>query len=51
MSKTMCKLAKKSELKEIADNSNKPRYICTKCGRVANEKDMLCKPEKLDAVE
>ena len=24
-----------------------PRFVCTKCGRVAGEKKWLCKPRKL----
>ena len=25
-----------------------PRYVCEKCGRAADKKKRLCKPEKLD---
>ena len=51
MSKCLCKRVKedflKEDLKEYKKLVNSPKYICTKCGRVANEKDNLCKPEKL----
>jgi lipopolysaccharide biosynthesis regulator YciM len=48
--KTLCKW-KKDEfdkrmdaLKEIV---SKPRYVCRKCGRVADKKKWLCKPDAL----
>lgn len=50
-SETVCKWDRKEfldnfeELKRIARDA---RYICRKCGRVARDKDWLCKPEKLD---
>ena len=43
----ICTLWKKRDLGEIARLSVKPRYICTKCGRVAHCKKHLCKPEKI----
>ena len=49
-SKPLCKWDKD----EIKDNFKilkklvcEPRYICRKCGRVANKEDSLCKPEQL----
>ncbi|HWQ10870.1 MAG TPA: hypothetical protein VN436_17235 [Holophaga sp.] len=50
--KKLCKLVKddvlekalKDYVKLVAD----PTHLCTKCGRVCNDKKLLCKPEKLD---
>lgn len=51
LDKPLCKLVKKDVLKddykkylEIVKN---PKYICTKCGRVASKKKFLCKAEKI----
>jgi len=38
----MCKMRKK-----IAALVRSPRYVCTKCARVANAKDALCRPTEL----
>ncbi len=47
----MCKLAKKElhnkdskAFKKLVDS---PEFFCRKCGRVANKKGNLCKPQKL----
>ncbi len=49
--KKMCKLGKS----DFRDNEEgiiaqvlSPRYICTKCLRVATDRKLLCKPRKLD---
>lgn len=41
----MCKLAKKGDLKAIVKLGGNPAYVCGKCGRLANDKRNLCKPE------
>jgi len=50
--KKICKLAKDDSLEEDLKAFKKlvvdPTHLCLKCGRVANEKKLLCKPEKLD---
>lgn len=49
--KKICKLAKKTFLKENTEIYKsliiKPTHFCKKCGRVANQKLMLCKAEEL----
>lgn len=42
--KTLCKLAKKGELKEIAEAARTARFICKKCGRTAEDRKSLCSP-------
>ena len=49
MSKTLCEMKKllKSDFvlyKQFVCNST---HVCTKCGRAANDKKLLCKPERL----
>lgn len=50
--KVLCEL-KKGELREfeeeILDEARRSRFICRKCIRVAADKDLLCKPRKLEA--
>ena len=50
--KALCKLVKDDALKEALDAFKRlvehPTHICTECGRVSNDKDRLCEPEKLD---
>ncbi len=50
--KGLCKLVKEDvldkDLKDFKKLVMNPTHICTKCGRVANDKACLCKPEKLD---
>jgi len=48
--KELCKLKKgdvASNLKSIIALTEKPKFICTKCARVANEKKYLCEPTKM----
>jgi hypothetical protein len=49
MSKTLCEMKKllKSDFvlyKQFVCNAS---HVCTKCGRAANDKKLLCKPERL----
>lgn len=50
MGKELCKIeevAIRRDLEAHMKLVNKPKYICKKCGRVANKKKSLCKPTKL----
>jgi acetyl-CoA carboxylase alpha subunit len=46
--RTLCKLVKrdflKKNFKEYQELVTDPHFICRKCGRVAKEKQYLCKP-------
>jgi hypothetical protein len=49
MSKTLCEMKKmlKSDFtlyKQFVCNAS---HVCTMCGRAANDKKLLCKPERL----
>ncbi len=49
MSKSLCKM-KKSLRIDLSDYMllvNNPTHICTKCGRAANQKKLLCSPKKM----
>ena len=50
--KMLCKLVKDDVLEDDLKGYKKlmvnPTHLCTKCGRVCNDKDYLCKPERLD---
>ena len=35
------------DVKKIATLANKPKFICECCGRVANDAENLCKPQKM----
>jgi hypothetical protein len=52
MSKPLCELKKslKADLKSYISLIREPTHVCKKCGRVANNKRLLCKPIKLDDV-
>ena len=48
--KTLCDLDKKEiekKLPEISKIVLNPNYICRKCARAAQQKEYLCKPQKL----
>ena len=50
MGKELCKIQEeliKSDLEAYMKLVNRPKYICKKCGRVANKKKLLCKAVKL----
>ena len=48
--KTLCDLDKKEiekKLNEILKIVMNPSFICRKCARVAQQKEYLCKPQKI----
>jgi hypothetical protein len=51
MSKTMCKLVKKGihidDIEGYLEYVLPPRFVCQKCGRVANKKGYVCKPKRI----
>ena len=51
--KALCKLVKADALEGALDAYKKlvvhPTHLCTKCGRVSNDRDRLCEPEKLES--
>jgi len=51
MSKKLCKLVSDGFLedhtKKYTHMVNEPKYICMKCGRVANDDDALCHSKKI----
>ncbi len=47
---SLCDVSKstlRDHLDEIARLVDRPRFICRKCARVANQKRYLCKPTRL----
>lgn len=52
MAKSLCKLVGKKILKKdpvgYIELVSKPRFVCLNCGRVANSKNNLCKPENIN---
>jgi len=45
--KTLCDLKKdyiEENISEVIKLVDKPKYVCRKCLRSVNEKDMVCKP-------
>ena len=50
MAKAICKWTKAQYVKQLdklIEIVKEPTYICKDCGRVANDKKWLCKPEKM----
>lgn len=48
---TMCKLSKKylgKDNEKYFGYLDKAKYVCTRCGRVANDEKNLCRPKKLE---
>jgi hypothetical protein len=48
--KSLCECSKKEVEKRLAEIMrlvDRPRYICCKCARAANDKELLCKPRKI----
>ncbi len=49
--KSLCKLvggkALKKDLEAYVRLIDSPKFVCTKCGRAANNKKYLCQPEKI----
>lgn len=46
----MCQLKKstfKDHFEDVVKLVDDPSYICKKCFRVSNTKDVLCKPKKM----
>lgn len=50
MAKPLCEMKKslKADAKGYMSLIRSPTHVCTKCGRSANDKRLLCKPMKLD---
>lgn len=49
MAKTLCELKKllKADFKTYKQFVCNSSHVCAKCGRTANDKKLLCKPERL----
>jgi len=49
MTKHLCKLSQsmKKNFETIAGLVDRPRFICTDCGRAANEKKRVCEPKRI----
>ena len=51
--KRLCGIKKsllKENLVEVQRFVQEPRYICSKCARVANDEAVLCKPKRMAAL-
>jgi len=53
MAKTLCKIKKllKDDPAQYIQHVRKPKFVCKSCGRVANQKGLLCKPLKMKDFE
>lgn len=52
MAKELCKLRKsilKDDVEQWMRLVDNPSHVCTKCGRAANSKKLLCSPTKIRA--
>lgn len=49
MAQTLCKLKKllKNDLNDYIVHVGNPKFVCKSCGRVANKKNLICKPKKI----
>jgi hypothetical protein len=49
MAKHMCELSQsvKKNFDKIAQLVEQPRFLCTDCGRVADQKKRLCEPKRI----
>jgi len=49
MAKTLCEMKKllKVDFQLYKQYVSDATHVCTKCGRAANDKKLLCKPERL----
>lgn len=51
MSKKLCKLVKddilEEDIKAYIEIVGKPKYVCKKCGRAAENEEHLCKSKKM----
>ncbi len=51
--KKMCKIVQKidfenkRETEKLVEIIKETKFYCKKCGRVANDKELLCRPEKI----
>ena len=49
--KTLCDMDKneiEKKLERIKKMVNKPRFVCRKCARAANEEEYVCKPVPIE---
>jgi hypothetical protein len=49
VSKTLCELKKllKTDFRTYRKLVCEATHVCTRCGRVANDKKLLCRPDRL----